>query len=71
MALKMAPTVYIAHAPEPRVVLRNFVEDLEKKVVKACRGWGDAAKAARRSECRCERRSGRSSRSADEKRPLG
>jgi len=37
MALQMAATVYIAHAPDPRVVLRNFVEVLEKEVVEACR----------------------------------
>jgi hypothetical protein len=40
MALKIAATAYIANAPEPRVVLRNFVEDLEKEVVAACRRMG-------------------------------
>jgi hypothetical protein len=43
MALQMAATVYIANAPEPRVVLRNFVEVLEDEVVG---GRGDAAKTA-------------------------
>ena len=40
MALQMAATAYIANAPEPRVVLRNFVEVLEEEVVRACRGMG-------------------------------
>jgi hypothetical protein len=40
MALQMATAVHIAHAPEPRVVLRNFVEVLEEEVVKACRMLG-------------------------------
>jgi hypothetical protein len=40
MALQMAATVYIAHAANPRVALRTFVEGLEKEVVKACRGMG-------------------------------
>ena len=40
MALQMATAVHIAHAPEPRVVLRDFVEMLEEEVVKACRVLG-------------------------------
>jgi hypothetical protein len=37
MALRIAASFYIAHAPEPQLVLEGFVGELQEDVAKACK----------------------------------
>jgi hypothetical protein len=39
-ALNMAAAIYIVHAPDPRLCLRNFIEVLEDDVAQACKRMG-------------------------------
>jgi hypothetical protein len=40
MALNMAAAIYIVHAPDPRLCLRNFIEVLEDEVARTCKRMG-------------------------------